>query len=217
MAHLSERDRVCILMMRGWGDRQRSYDQVKTLFNNTFRNEGNGISKSTVERTIRRFEETGTNKNREKSGRPKTETAEEMAFEVAQAFVENPRLSVSRASQELEISATSVRRNLKFIKFHPYKIHLIQELNEDDYDRRNEFCDMMMTRIDQQPDFLFHIVFSDEATFTVNGEVNRQNCRSWTDDNPHWALDAHTQNPQKLNVWAGIYNNTLIGPFFIAI
>ena len=28
-------------------------------------------------------------------------------------------------------------------------------------------------------------------------------------------LESHTQYPQKINVWAGILNDTLIGPFFI--
>ncbi|EZA46950.1 hypothetical protein X777_00567 [Ooceraea biroi] len=83
------------------------------------------------------------------------------------------------------MSQTSVRRNLKFINFHPYKIHLVQKLNEDDFDRRNEFCDIMMTRIDQLPNFLFNIAFSDEASFEINGNVNRHNCRFWTDENPH--------------------------------
>ena len=47
-AKLSERERVSVLMMRGWGVRVRSYDQVRLLFNRTFRNgEGlNPVSKS---------------------------------------------------------------------------------------------------------------------------------------------------------------------------
>lgn len=110
MAQLSVRERVSLLMMRGWGDRQRSYNEVKRLFNETFCDHDNGISKSTVERTIRRFEESGTNKNRPKSGRSRFETTEERAFEVAQAFVENPRLSVSKASQQLEMSQTGAWR-----------------------------------------------------------------------------------------------------------
>lgn len=28
-------------------------------------------------------------------------------------------------------------------------------------------------------------------------------------------LESHTQYPQKVNVWAGILNDTIIGPFFI--
>jgi len=104
---------------------------------------------------------------------------------------------------------------LKSIKFHPYKIHLVQELNEDDPDRRIEFCETMVNKIDEDPPFLYNIVFSDEATFTLKGEVNRHNCRYWSDTNPDWMMDSHTQYPQKVNVWAGLLNNALIGPFFI--
>lgn len=57
--------------------------------------------------------------------------------------------------------------------------------------------------------------FSDEATFVLNGEVNKHNCRYWSDTNPHWMIEGHTQYPQKVNVWAGILNDTLIGPYFI--
>jgi len=34
-------------------------------------------------------------------------------------------------------------------------------------------------------------------------------------NNSHWMLEAHTQYPQKFNIWAGISNNTLIRPLFI--
>jgi len=66
---------------------------------------------------------------------------------------------------------------LKQNKFHPYKIHLLQELNEDDFDRCLEFCELMMEKIDAEPDFVYNIVFSDEAMFQFNGNVNRHNCR----------------------------------------
>ena len=58
--------------MRVWGDRVRSYLEVRTLFNKNFRNQ-NGqtpISKSTIERTVRRFEESGTVSDRQRTGRP---------------------------------------------------------------------------------------------------------------------------------------------------
>ncbi|KAJ8909440.1 hypothetical protein NQ315_003347, partial [Exocentrus adspersus] len=59
---------------------------------------------------------------------------------------------------------------LKIIKFHPYKIHLHHEINEDDPDRRLEFCDNMMERIAQNHNYSSFIVFSDESTFQLNGE-----------------------------------------------
>ena len=56
-AKLSEREKVSVLMMRGWGDRVRSYDPVRLLFNRTFCNEEglNPLLKSTMERTVKRF------------------------------------------------------------------------------------------------------------------------------------------------------------------
>lgn len=51
--------------------------------------------------------------------------------------------------------------------------------------------------------------------FFLNGEVNRHNCRYWSDTNPHWFRETHTQYPEKLNVWAGILGDHIVGPFFI--
>jgi len=56
MTELSERERISLLIMRGWGDQQRDHKQVMQLFNKTFRNKNNRISKTTVVRTIQRFE-----------------------------------------------------------------------------------------------------------------------------------------------------------------
>ena len=74
-------------------------------------------------------------------------------------------------------------------------------MNEDDPDRRVEFCEQMMNLLITDPVLLDNIVFSDEATFQLNGNVNRQNCRYWSDTNSHWMREDKTQYPQKLNVW----------------
>lgn len=82
-------------------------------------------------------------------------------------------LSLRKASQQHNIDHKSVHKILKLIKFHLDKVKLIQELNDNDPDCRLEFCDLMMERIDADPNFLFNIIFSDEATFELNGQVNR--------------------------------------------
>ena len=48
----------------------------------------------------------------------------------------------------------------------------------------------------------------------LNGKVNRQNVRYWSDVNPHIYREGNTQFPQKLNIWAGILGNH-ISPLFI--
>ncbi|OXU21432.1 hypothetical protein TSAR_000030 [Trichomalopsis sarcophagae] len=118
-------------------------------------------------------------------------------MEVDQSFVEHLHLSVRKASQQFQMSKNSVFRNLKIAKFHPYKIHLHHETNEDD---RSNFQSLF--------------AFSDESTFQLNGEVNRHNCRYWNNENPHWLPESHTQYPQKLNVWA---DGNLDGPKYLQL
>src|SRR5215467_12306134 len=124
MLHLSEQERISLLMMRGWGDRLRSYTDVKNLFNYTFRNADNGISRSTVHRTIRRFEQTGSAKNRPKPGRPISGTSPETSLDVLLSVIENPHDSSRRVALQHDISQGSVLKILKANKFHPFKVHL---------------------------------------------------------------------------------------------
>ena len=127
----------------------------------------------------------------------------------------NPTLSTRKMSEVTGISRTSIQRILKHYKWHPYKIQLLHELNEDDHDRRLQFCEIMSQLILNHPNYLLNICFSDECSFFVNGTVNRHNCRYWSDTNPRIYHEVHTQNPQKLNVWAGIFGDHIIGPFFL--
>jgi len=109
---------------------------------------------------------------------------EEKQLDVAQSFVENPHLNTRNTNQQHDISRMAVQKILKKIKFYLYKINLVQKLNKDNFDRRMEFCKLIMKKIDNDPNFLFNIVFSDEATFELNDSVNKHNCRFWS-DNPH--------------------------------
>ena len=94
-------------------------------------------------------------------------------------------LSTRQLARTCDVSQSSVRI-LKKNKFHPYKIQLYQaSLSEDDPDRRVEFCELMDNRIAMSPEFLRSICFSDEATFYLDGEINRHNCRYWDTENPH--------------------------------
>ena len=116
-------------------------------------------------------------------------------MDIVQTFVENLHLTLRRASDKRDVAPETVRNTSKSINFHPYKVYLVQELNEDDPDRRAKFCEIMMDRIDTDPLFLYNTVFTDEATFTLKGEVNRQNCIYWSDTNPNCMLESHTQYP----------------------
>ncbi|GFT68632.1 hypothetical protein TNCV_1842201 [Trichonephila clavipes] len=54
------------------------------------------------------------------------------------------------------------------------------------------------------PDFHKRILFSDEAHFWLNGYVNKQNCRIWSEANPQVYVETPL-HPEKLTVWCALW------------
>lgn len=77
-----------------------------------------------------------------------------------------------------------------------------------------EFCLWAQGQYFNYRNFLKNILFSDEATFTTNGIISSQNSRFWVSENPEWIINCRRQYSQKINVWCGILNERVIGPFF---
>jgi len=76
------------------------------------------------------------------------------------------------------MSESTVRRILhKDLGFHPYKMTILQTLNEGDYEQRSAFAELMFEIIEENEDAI--IMMSDEAHFHLNGSVNKQNFRYW--------------------------------------
>jgi hypothetical protein len=44
--------------------------------------------------------------------------------------------------------------------------------------------------------------------------MNKQNCRYWATENPHWMHQVPLQRQWKLNVWCGVVCDRVIGPHF---
>lgn len=62
-----------------------------------------------------------------------------------------PRRSVRRHSVALNLSSTSLRRILQYnLHFHPYKLHIVQELSDRDFVSRSAFCLQFVTLVNKQ-------------------------------------------------------------------
>lgn len=179
------------------------------LFNE--RHPEHNVSAVYVLQLVAKFNATGSVGNKKRVH--ERDEARKMA--VLGHVVMDPTLSTRKLSAVSGESRTTIRRILKKHKFHPFKIRLVQELNEDDFDRRLQFCEVVSEIINNNHNYIFDICFSDECSLYFNGTVSRHNCRYRSDENPRVFREVHTQHHQKLNVWAGIYGNHIIGPFFI--
>lgn len=112
------------------------------------------------------------------------------------------------------MSQSTVQRIVrKHLHLKPYRPRLIHELNEDDPDRRSEFCETFIALCEEDPMLINNIWWSDESTFKLSGEINRHNCVYWSDTNPH-ATETKQMKSEGLTVWAAISYHGIIGPFF---
>lgn len=91
-----------------------------------------------------------------------------------------------------DISKTSVKKFLKKNHFTPYKYKLLHELREGDPNHRRLFFMRILENIERMPNFIKNICFTDEAAFFLNGNMNKQQTRYWSDANPHVFREVHT-------------------------
>lgn len=139
---------------------------------------------------------------------------EEMQINVLAYSGINPHTSVRILADEVGTSKSTVHRILQSYKYHPFKIHLLQELRPADYERRLEFIAIMQVILHEDPDIVNKIMWTDESRFHNNGVINRHNSHYWASENPHWVRETHFQTVWGINVWCGLFNGRIIGPYF---
>ncbi|GFW67040.1 uncharacterized protein TNCV_4030601 [Trichonephila clavipes] len=86
-------------------------------------------------------------------------------------------------------------------------------IHQNDHQARRRFVEWAQNEIAIVPDFHERILFSDEAHFRLNGYVNKQNCRIWSEANPQVYVETPL-HPEKLTVWCILWTGGIIGPYF---
>ncbi|GFX20638.1 transposase [Trichonephila clavipes] len=86
-------------------------------------------------------------------------------------------------------------------------------IHQNDHQAKRRFVEWAQNEIAVVPDFHKRILFSDEAHFWLNGYVNKQNCRIWSEANPQVYVETPL-HPEKLTVWCALWAGGIIGPYF---
>ncbi len=186
-------------------------EQVRRDWKNHFASES--PSRPAILSLVKKFQETGSVEDRPRSGRPRDAVSEDNIKKVAEKLAECPKISIRVAALELGMSKDSFHRAAQEAGFRPYRPYTVIELSEDDFDRRDEFCNTFLKMIEQNPGLLNKMIWSDESEFKLNGVINRHNCCYWAQANPHEQIPIqHTS--AGVMVWCAVTLTKIIGPYF---
>ena len=96
------------------------------------------------------------------------------------------------------------------LNFHPYKMVMVQAINDQETVNRKTVCEVLLNTLD---DDLNHVLMMDEANYHLCGNVNSQNCHYWATDNPR---DIHQKplHSEKVIVLDGVASFGVISSYF---
>ncbi|GFU26960.1 hypothetical protein TNCV_1151411 [Trichonephila clavipes] len=86
-------------------------------------------------------------------------------------------------------------------------------IHQNDHQARRTFVEWAQNEIAVVPDFHKRNLFNKEAHFWLNGYVNKQNCRIWSEANPQVYVETPLHQ-EKLTVWCALWAGGIIGPYF---
>ncbi|KZC07787.1 hypothetical protein WN55_09813 [Dufourea novaeangliae] len=171
-------------------------------------------SRSAFTNVINSFQETGRVDNKIRR-RSKAATDDRNTVNILAAVTQNLHTSTRQLARESGISQRSVLRILHLNKFHAFHVSLHQELHGNDFQNRVNFCERDLQKLQSDELFLTKVLFTDEATITNCGQVNRHNMHYWSIQYPRWLREVDKQRPWSVNVWCELLNGEIIGPYFI--
>ena len=91
----------------------------------------------------------------------------------------------------------------------------VHELKLADYPRRVNFCNWFLQQC-RNANFLNRLYIGDEASFSMNGDINTRNMHYYAQkgNNPNFIYET-PESRQKVTVWIGLCGDgTVLGPYF---
>ncbi|GBN20838.1 hypothetical protein AVEN_74934-1 [Araneus ventricosus] len=155
-----------------------------------------------IRRWHRMFEERGYLCKGKTSGRPRASA--ENVERISRTYERSPR---KLTYEGIRLGVTNATKTVwrvlrKRPKMKPYVIQLVQQLKPEDYGKRMNHATFIQESMEDET-MADRLIFSDESTFHISGNVNRYNSRIWGTEKPSTVIE-HECNSSKVNVFCSI-------------
>ncbi|KAJ8938480.1 hypothetical protein NQ318_004120 [Aromia moschata] len=145
MSYLTESLKIEILMMIGYGDRARTQCEVVRLFRETHPDLP-PLNQGTISKIEAQYREMGH--VRKVPSKRQAVVDDDTKLNLLLALEENTITPARQLARDSNLNHKTVLKILKYEKKCPYKMQAVQELLEDDPDRRDHFS--LMTLLMEQ-------------------------------------------------------------------
>ena len=198
---VSERRRATVIELYRAG---RTSGEIFEMLKN------DGFHRSFIHRTINRFSETGSFKDRVRCGRPRSVRTEKVKKAVAARVRRNPKRSIRKMSAEMKISRSSLDRVVKEeLMLSSFKRRKVHHLNASIRKKRVDRSRVLKTRYANRTHE--NVLFTDEKIFTIEEATNSQNdrilARPSSDIFEDLRFVDRNHHPTSVMVWAGVSRN----------
>jgi hypothetical protein len=161
----------------------------------------------------RRLRETGSFKQQTHVGCSRCNVQDDEV--VLDAVNDNPSSSTRHIASQTSLSQSAVWCVFGENSLHPFHLQPVEGLQPGDKEHRLEYCRWLLHKVVDEPNFLNCELWTDEAGFTRDGVMNLHNLHIWAEENPHPTQSSSFQHTFSVNVWAGIVDDHLTGPYVI--
>lgn len=169
-------------------------------------------SHSTFTRLDQRIRETGSvapcRRERGDNNQQRNLQRENRVLEMVR---QNPRSSVRQIGRQLELPKSVVHQLTKKNRLKPYHYRKVQFLEPEDHPSRRRFSRWILKNQEKIP----LILWTDESLFTREGMFNVHHSHWYAEENPYVYRQGKMQRRFKLNVWAGLVGDQVIGPYLL--
>ncbi|GFV82005.1 DUF4817 domain-containing protein [Trichonephila clavipes] len=160
--------------------------------------------------------ETGSfNVHKLDTGHQRTTRTVDAEDRVLRELERSPSTSTRVVSRETHILQATVWRIAHDEGLHPYHLQRVQALELGDYNKHMDFARWFLHESNADRNFAASVLFTDEATFSLEGVMNFHNLHTWADENPHAIRPHGAQRKCSINVWAGIVGDCLLDLYIL--
>ena len=201
----AEKAQCVIWSIEGYGD-----TAVQRRFRTKYRK--SAPSRDSIWHWVTQYRSGSDHSHGRGNGRPQI-TYEQKAA-IRQVLENNATVSLRDAERQTGVSKSTIQRYFRNeLHVFPYKLQVGPQLSDQDKQARVHFAHSCLSKLTEDAGYLKRIIYSDECSFSLSGDVNKQNCRIWGTERPQEVYEV-PQGAHSIMVWCAISSRGIIGPYF---